>query len=236
MKENILLPLALANHSVYGMEEKVEEIATVLGIQSIVDHYPYQTSGGQKQRTATARAIIGKPSLVLADEPTGALDSKSSLDLLTAFKTINQDYETTILMVTHDALAASYCDRIVFMKDGGLVTELVRGDKDRKYFFDQLVTTLSSLGGGVMTLFNVVMKSLRHNFRQYFIYMASMVFSILIYFTFVSLQYNEQIANVSNLNDKMQPLLHVASFILLLFMVIFIGYSNTFLFKSESER
>ncbi|MEK5038276.1 ABC transporter ATP-binding protein [Sporosarcina sp. FSL K6-3457] len=148
MKENILLPLALANHSVYGMEEKVEEIATVLGIQSIVDHYPYQTSGGQKQRTATARAIIGKPSLVLADEPTGALDSKSSLDLLTAFKTINQDYETTILMVTHDALAASYCDRIVFMKDGGLVTELVRGDKDRKYFFDQLVTTLSSLGGG----------------------------------------------------------------------------------------
>jgi len=148
MKENILLPLALANQPVYRMEEKVEEIAAVLGIQSIINHYPYQTSGGQKQRTAAARAIIGKPSLVLADEPTGALDSKSSLDLLTAFKTINRDYETTILMVTHDALAASYCDRIVFMKDGGLVTELVRGDKDLKFFFNQLVTTLSSLGGG----------------------------------------------------------------------------------------
>ncbi|WP_342511972.1 ABC transporter ATP-binding protein [Sporosarcina sp. FSL K6-1522] len=148
MRENILLPLALANRSVYLIEQRIEEVAAILGIQSILDHYPYQTSGGQKQRTAAARAIIGNPSLVLADEPTGALDSKASMDLLKAFTTLNQDYETTILMVTHDAFAASYCDRIIFMKDGSLVTELVRGEKNRTVFFEQLLTTLSALGGG----------------------------------------------------------------------------------------
>ncbi|MEK3936430.1 ABC transporter ATP-binding protein [Sporosarcina sp. FSL W7-1349] len=148
MRENILLPLAFSNRSAYNIDQKVEEVSSVLGIQAILDKYPYQTSGGQKQRTAAARAIIHNPSLVLADEPTGALDSKSSMALLTAFNVMNRDYETTILMVTHDALAASYCDRVVFIKDGSLFTELVKGDKDRNRFFDQLITTLSSMGGG----------------------------------------------------------------------------------------
>ncbi|WP_338751736.1 ABC transporter ATP-binding protein [Bacillus sp. FJAT-52991] len=148
MKENILLPLSLSNTPVYRIEQKVEDVASILGIQSILNKYPYQTSGGQQQRTAAARAIITNPSLVLADEPTGALDSKSSTDLLNAFKTLNKDYETTILMVTHDVFAASYCDRVIFMKDGSLFTELVRGDKERKAFFEQLLLTLSSLGGG----------------------------------------------------------------------------------------
>lgn len=148
MRENMILPLALSGQTVYKIDEKVEEVASILAIESILDKHPYQTSGGQKQRTAAARAIISNPSLVLADEPTGALDSKSSMDLLTAFQTLNKDYKTTILMVTHDAFAASYCNRVVFMKDGSLFTELVKGDKTRKQFFKQLLTTLSSLGGG----------------------------------------------------------------------------------------
>ncbi len=148
IQENILLPLTFSNKVDFTTDLKVEEIAGKLGIQSILDRYPYETSGGQKQRTAAARAIIHNPKLVLADEPTGALDSKSSMDLLSAFQLMNQEYATTILLVTHDAFAASYCDRVLFMKDGRLFTEIVKGDKDRKWFFDQLVTTLSSLGGG----------------------------------------------------------------------------------------
>ncbi|MDW0115245.1 ABC transporter ATP-binding protein [Sporosarcina saromensis] len=148
IRENILLPLAFANQAVAMIDSRVTEVATVLGIQSILDKYPYQTSGGQKQRTAAARAIIHNPTLVLADEPTGALDSKSSMDLLNAFNVLNRDFQTTILMVTHDAFAASYCDRVIFIKDGSLFTELVKGDKDRKQFFNQSVTTLSSMGGG----------------------------------------------------------------------------------------
>ena len=148
VRENIMLPLTFSNKIDITTERRVEGIASGLGIDAILDRYPYETSGGQKQRTAAARAIIHNPKLVLADEPTGALDSKSSMDLLTAFQLMNQEYETTILMVTHDAFAASYCDRVLFMKDGRLFTEIVKGDKDRKWFFDQLLTTLSSLGGG----------------------------------------------------------------------------------------
>ncbi|GKV56121.1 ABC transporter ATP-binding protein [Sporosarcina sp. NCCP-2222] len=148
IRENIMLPLAFANQSYVTTDLKVNEIAEKLGIAPILERYPFETSGGQKQRTAAARAIIHNPKLVLADEPTGALDSKASMDLLTAFQMMNREYRTTILMVTHDAFAASFCDRVIFMKDGRLFTELVKGDKDRKWFFDQLVTTLSSLGGG----------------------------------------------------------------------------------------
>lgn len=148
IRENILLPLAFANQADVMIDSRVKEVSNILGIQSILDKYPYQTSGGQKQRTAAARAIIHNPSLVLADEPTGALDSKASMDLLNAFNVLNRDFQTTILMVTHDAFAASYCDRVIFIKDGSLFTELVKGDKDRKQFFNQLVTTLSSMGGG----------------------------------------------------------------------------------------
>ncbi|MGE7919109.1 ABC transporter ATP-binding protein [Viridibacillus sp. NPDC093762] len=148
IQENILLPLSLANWPAQEMEVKVREIANILGIEAILNSYPYQVSGGQKQRAAVARAIITNPSLVLADEPTGALDSKSSTDLLNTFNVLNKDYDSTILMVTHDAFAASYCNRVLFMKDGRLFTEIVRGDKDRKEFLNLLLNTLSTIGGG----------------------------------------------------------------------------------------
>ncbi|HWO77835.1 MAG TPA: ABC transporter ATP-binding protein [Bacillus sp. (in: firmicutes)] len=148
VKENIVLPLALAKMNVSTLEEKVIAVADRFGIRSILDKYPYQISGGQKQRTAASRAIVTKPSLLLADEPTGALDSKSATDLLESLKDLSEQDHATILMVTHDGFAASYCQRILFIKDGKLFTELVKGNKTRREFFNKVLDVLSALGGG----------------------------------------------------------------------------------------
>ncbi|MGM0864139.1 MAG: ABC transporter ATP-binding protein [Bacillota bacterium] len=149
VKENILLPLALAKINVKELEARVHQVTGKFGIQSILEKYPYQISGGQKQRTAAARAIVANPSLVLADEPTGALDSKSATDLLESLKELSEQDEATILMVTHDAFAASYCQRVLFIKDGRLFTELVKGKGSRKEFFNKIMDVLSALGGGI---------------------------------------------------------------------------------------
>jgi putative ABC transport system ATP-binding protein len=149
VKENILLPLALAKMNIKELETRVQQVTGKFGIQSILEKYPYQISGGQKQRTAAARAIVSNPSLVLADEPTGALDSKSATDLLESLKGLSEHDEATILMVTHDAFAASYCQRVLFIKDGKLFTELVKGKGSRKEFFNQILNVLSAIGGGI---------------------------------------------------------------------------------------
>lgn len=146
IKENIALPLALSKVNHKKIEERVDKIADVLGIKDILNKYPYEVSGGQKQRGAAARAIINKPKLVLADEPTGALDSKSSTELLQCLTDLNENNEATIMMVTHDAFAASYCKRILFIKDGKLFTELIRGGS-RKEFFQKILDVLAVLGG-----------------------------------------------------------------------------------------
>ncbi|WP_147532999.1 ABC transporter ATP-binding protein [Bacillus marasmi] len=149
VKENILLPLALAKMNVQELEKRVNEVAVKFGIVEILEKYPYQISGGQKQRTAAARAIVAKPSLILADEPTGALDSKSATDLLEGLKGLSEHDQATILMVTHDAFAASYCQRVIFIKDGKLFTELIKGESSRKQFFNRVLDVLATLGGGV---------------------------------------------------------------------------------------
>jgi len=148
VRENILLPLALAKAKAGEMEQRVSGIADKFGIRPILDKYPHQISGGQKQRTAASRAIITEPALLLADEPTGALDSKSATDLLESMKTLNERERMTILLVTHDAFAASYCSRVLFIKDGKTFTELVRGDAARKVFFSRILDVLAVLGGG----------------------------------------------------------------------------------------
>lgn len=150
VKENIVLPLALAKININKLEDDVARVADKFGITSILEKYPYQISGGQKQRTATARAIVSKPSLILADEPTGALDSKSATDLLESLKDLSEQDHATILMVTHDAFAASYCQRVIFIKDGKLFTELVKGRATRKEFFQKVLDVLSALGGGAI--------------------------------------------------------------------------------------
>lgn len=147
IKENIILPLALANVKAPEIERRGYETALALGIEDILNKYPYEVSGGQKQRTAAARAIIHRPSLILADEPTGALDSKASAELLQCLSDLNETNGASIMLVTHDAFAASYCKRILFIKDGRLFTELVRGGS-RREFFQKILDVLAVMRGG----------------------------------------------------------------------------------------
>ena len=145
--ENISLSLAIQNVSHNEQKKRIYDIASKLGITKILDKYPYQMSGGEKQRIASARAIITNPSLVLADEPTGALDSKSSKQLLNSFEFLNKELNSTILMVTHDAFKASYATRVIFIKDGKIFNELNKGDMSRKEFFNQIIDVVTLLGG-----------------------------------------------------------------------------------------
>ena len=145
--ENIALALSIQNIKAVDIEPRVKKVATDLDIQNILQKYPYQLSGGQKQRVASARAIITDPKLILADEPTGALDSKSSRMLLERFDYLNQELGATILMVTHDAFTASYSSRVIFIKDGQIFNEIHRGKNSRKEFFDQIIDVMTLLGG-----------------------------------------------------------------------------------------
>lgn len=145
--ENIALALAIKKVKPLEIDKRVKKVSKLLDVNSVIDKYPYQMSGGQKQRVAAARAIITEPSLVLADEPTGALDSKSASMLLDSFRKLNEEMETTIVMVTHDAFTASNCKRIIFIKDGKIFSELVRGNKSRKEFFNSIMDVIALLGG-----------------------------------------------------------------------------------------
>ena len=151
--ENIALALTIQGIKPNKIDEKIKEIANNLGIMEVLNKYPYQMSGGQKQRVASARAIVTNPSLILADEPTGALDSKSSRLLLDSFEKLNKDLEATTLMVTHDAFTASYAHRILFIKDGKVFNELVRGNDSRREFFNRIIEVVTLLGGDVENVF-----------------------------------------------------------------------------------
>lgn len=145
--ENIALALTIQGKKPKDIDALIKKVAKSLGIDGILNKFPYQISGGQKQRVASARAIVTNPSLILADEPTGALDSKSARMLLDSFESLNKDLEATILMVTHDVFTASYAHRILFIKDGKIFNELVRGTDSRKEFFDRIIEVITLLGG-----------------------------------------------------------------------------------------
>ena len=145
--ENIALALSIQNVPARKINARVKKIATELGIKEVLDKFPYQMSGGQKQRVACARAIVTEPKIILADEPTGALDSKSAKMLLEQLQFLNAKLGATILMVTHDALVASYAKRVIFIKDGKLFKELYRGDATRREFFEQIIDVMTLLGG-----------------------------------------------------------------------------------------
>jgi len=147
--ENISLALSIQDVGVKETSKRVNEIATKLGITEVLNKYPYEMSGGQKQRVAVARAIITNPKIVLADEPTGALDSKSSKILLETFNYLNIKLSATILMVTHDSFAASFANRVIFIKDGKIYNEIYKGNMDRKTFFDKIIDVVTLLGGDV---------------------------------------------------------------------------------------
>ncbi len=147
--ENIALALSIQNVKAAEIDKRVRKVAKELDIANVLNKYPYEMSGGQKQRVASARAVVTNPKLVLADEPTGALDSKSSRLLLEKFAYLNQELQATILMVTHDSFSASYASRVIFIKDGKLFHELHRGDLSKKEFFGQIIDVLTLLGGDV---------------------------------------------------------------------------------------
>ena len=149
ISENIALALTINKVPAGEIDGRVREMAGKLNITDILDKYPYQVSGGQKQRCACARAIINQPKLILADEPTGALDSHSSQALLSTIQSINESLDATILMVTHDAFSASYANRILFLRDGAIFTEILKGSDSRRVFFEKILNVLTMMGGGV---------------------------------------------------------------------------------------
>lgn len=145
--ENIALALSIQKVNYKEIDRRIREMSVKLGIEEILNKYPYQMSGGQRQRVSATRAIITNPKLILADEPTGALDSKSSKMLLERLQYLNNDISSTILMVTHDTFSASYASRVIFIKDGKIFNEKIRGNKSRKEFFDEIIDVISLLGG-----------------------------------------------------------------------------------------
>ena len=149
IEENIGLALSLTHTEPASVQRRVQDTAQKLGITDILPKFPYQVSGGQKQRAACARAMVAGQSLLLADEPTGALDSRASKNLLEIMTQMNQAMHATILMVTHDAYSACYASRILFLKDGRLFNELIRGDRNRSVFYHEILDILALLGGDI---------------------------------------------------------------------------------------
>ena len=147
VKENVLLPLSITSIPKQEAHLMFEQIANELGIYELKDKYPSEISGGQKQRTSAARAFVHEPSIIFADEPTGALDSKSASDLLGKLSEMNSTRKATIIMVTHDPVAASYCSRVIFIRDGQIYTQLNKGDESRQSFFNDIIKTQGVLGG-----------------------------------------------------------------------------------------
>ncbi len=147
IEENIALILTINKIPEKQIDKKIIEISKKLGIEEILNKYPYQVSGGQKQRCAICRAIVNLPKIILADEPTGSLDSKSARQLLEIMEDMNKNMNATILMVTHDPLSASYCNKILFLKDGKIFNRIEKGEKDRKGFYNEILDVLEFLGG-----------------------------------------------------------------------------------------
>lgn len=146
-RENIVLPLTIARTNSAEISTRVQDVAARLSISQVLDKYPYQMSGGQQQRVAAARALVTDPTMIMADEPTGALDSKSARLLLESLEALNRRLRATVLMVTHDSFAASYTSRVLFIRDGKIFTELRRGDTDRREFFDRIMEVVAMMGG-----------------------------------------------------------------------------------------
>ena len=146
-KENIMLPLSVQKFHKYEMEQNYKEVAEALGIYNLGNKYPSEISGGQQQRTAAARAFVHKPTIIFADEPTGALDSKSAQDLLHRLEDMNKQFNSTIMMVTHDPSAASYAERVIMLKDGDIHSEIYQGNDSKQTFYQEIMKLQTALGG-----------------------------------------------------------------------------------------
>lgn len=190
VRENILLPLALDKVPYKEMEKRLANIAELLSIASILDKRTSEISGGQKQRTACARAFIHQPAMVLADEPTGNLDSKAARQVLDTLTAMNKERDATILMVTHDPTAASYCDRIIFIKDGAFFSEIRKGDRQQT-FYQNILDTLSVLGAISMNLRTLARRNITGHAQRYAAYFLSCVFTVMIFLSMLSLFFTQ---------------------------------------------
>ena len=240
LKDNILLPLVLADAPVQEMEERLWPIAEKLGIDALLEKYPYEVSGGQKQRAAVARALITRPQLILADEPTGALDSRATDGLLKLFGTINGEGQT-ILMVTHSTKAASHAKRILFIKDGEVFHQLYRGNMTNEELYVRISDTLTVLTTGkeeaVMRKLYVKLAAvnIRNNRQLYLPYLLAGVFSAAMFYLVQSIQDNPGL-------DQMRGGANVAVTLLLgviivgLFAAIFLFYTNSFIMKRRKRE
>lgn len=238
--ENIALALSIQNISAQVIEEKIKKVAKDLDITNVLNKYPYNMSGGQKQRVASARAIITDPKLILADEPTGALDSKSSKMLLERFNYLNQEINATILMVTHDAFSASYASRVIFIKDGCIFDELHKGNDSRKEFFDKIIDVVTLLGGDCMMLFKLSVKNIKKSIKDYAIYFFTLILGVAIFYVFNSIESQTIMLNVSsNTRDIIKLMMSILSGVsvfvscILGFLII---YASRFLIKRRNKE
>ena len=236
LRENIILPLSLIGKEVSVIEKKLNQLAGDLGITAVLDKYPYEVSGGEQQRAASCRALINNPKLILADEPTGNLDSKSGKDLLNLLRYINGEYQTTILMVTHDVFAASYCQKILFIRDGEIYNELYAGS-DQKQFFDSIIDVMSMLGRGEkMKLTTLALRNIRQNSKKYIMYLFSMGFSVFTVYTFLALMQNDYVKMAFRYDDRYQALLTSFGVIIMVFVLFFLISSNSSFIRARKKE
>ena len=194
--ENIALPLSLQGVSSRNIGKKVEKVADMLGITAILQKYPSEVSGGQKQRSAAARALVHEPAIILGDEPTGALDSKNATSLLNAMTSLNKEQGVSIMMVTHDPYSASYCQRILFIQDGELYKEIHRGGT-REEFYKEILDVLANLGtqkrkeGSSIMLFKLSMSGLKSKLQDYIVLLVGLIVSISTFYMFQTLASNK---------------------------------------------
>lgn len=217
IKENIILPLALDQISARDIEQRLADTIRWLGIEPILDKRTYEVSGGQKQRTAIARAVIHQPSLLLADELTGNLDSKAAKEVMNALQDLNENQNRTILMVTHDPFAASYCKRILFIKDGQIFSELRRGS-NRQTFFQHILDSLSLLGANSMTYRQLAINNIKGSWHRYGAYFLSCVFAVMIFFVYASIIYHPEVADGKiQESDYVRQLMIICEVLIMLF-------------------
>lgn len=238
--ENIALALSIQNVSPKEIDKRIKKVARELDIESVLKKYPYQMSGGQKQRVAAARAIITDPCLILADEPTGALDSKSSKMLLEKLTYLNNALGATILMVTHDAYAASYATRIIFIKDGKIYNEIRKGNDTRKEFFDKIIDVVTLLGGDIMMLFKLSIKNITKSIKDYAIYFFTLVLGVAIFYVFNAIDSQTVMLNVSSSTSEiirlMTTILGGVSVFVSFILGFLIIYASRFLIKRRNKE
>lgn len=233
--ENIVLAMTLQKKGKKEIKKESEEMMRLLGIWEIRNQFPYQVSGGQKQRCACARALINHPKLLLADEPTGALDSRAAETLLETFQRLNETRKATIFMVTHDAFSASYCSRILFLKDGKIFHELVRGQKGRREFLNSILDVLSVTEVRAM-LAKLALRNVRRSAKDYLVYFFTMTVVVALMFAFNSLIFSEEVRDMFQEAEVMEVMLGLATFFIVLIVAWLINYMIRFILEKRSRE